>query len=344
MYRKPRVLLIGGLPRPSGGVTVFLGRLVNQLAEDVAFHVLDIHQGEKEPTKAVSHRIAPKNRLLKSIWLFLNIVFFRGDIVHFNFSQCHALLALVFIPKFNRRFFMTLHNGCQVERWASLGWCKRALVKLAAGKIDIAFSLCDNHDDFYRLLNLPLERLVHTKSQIPPPAITALPVDDAHEALRSKCDHILVSSGHVNRSYNYEFLIEYVNARPSVGGILFLYGEAQDLTYLKQLQSAADKSRVIFYFHQDEKTFLSALAYSDAYLRPTHVDSWGIAVADSISLGVPAIASDVCERSEGAIICDSKDYTSFTEKLDCVLFDVVGNDVSERKSYFVDYVVSYCGV
>lgn len=341
MKEKPSVLLIGGLPRPSGGVTVFLGRLVNHIGGDISFHVLDIHQGEKEPSKAKSHRIAPRNKIFKLLWLLWNILIFRGDIIHFNYSSCHGLIALALIPKLKRRFFITLHNGSQLEKLDALGWLGLMLVRRGARKIDVAFSLCSNHCDIYRCLEVPSEKIVRTKTQIPPPHIKPLVVDEKHLALRSSCEKIIVSSGHVNRTYNFEFLISYINSRPEVGGLLFFYGDHQDLKYLHELQeSIKDCSRLLFYFHKDEKTFLSALVCSDAYVRPTHVDSWGIAVADAISLGVPAIASGVCERSQGAVICSNTDFSSFADNLDLILSGT--NTLAQvKRSYANDFLVAY---
>tara|TARA_R110001592_G_scaffold308761_1_gene582757 strand:- start:2303 stop:3337 length:1035 start_codon:yes stop_codon:yes gene_type:complete len=342
MIKKPKVLLIGGLPRPSGGVTVFLGRLVNRLGEKISFHVLDIHQGQKEPSRAVTHRIVPRSKLLKSPWLIWHIVFFRGDIIHFNYSGCHALIALAMLPKLNRRFYLTLHNGSQVEKLESFGWIRATLVRLGIKKVDVAFSLCSNHDELYRRLRFQSE-IVKTKTQIPPPDISPAPVDVQHSNLRASCRHVLVSSGHVNRTYNFEFLVRFVTERPTVGGILFLYGDQGDLEYLRELQNASDPSRFVFYFNKDETTFLSALKYSEAYVRPTHVDSWGIAVADSLSLGIPAIASNVCERSQGAVICNSLDYLDFAEKLDLML-SATPPQLTDEKNFVNDYLTSYLAV
>jgi glycosyltransferase involved in cell wall biosynthesis len=314
MKDKARVLLIGGLPGPSGGVTVFLGRLVNLIGDKVDFHVLDIHQGQKEQTHAKSHKIAPQTRLLKSLWLIWKICAFSGDIVHFNYSGCHALVALVFLPKFGRKFFLTLHNGSQMSIYNHLGWLAKWCVHRGALKVDRAFSLCDDHNTLYETLELESERVVHAKSQIPPPRVTPGMVDERHRQLRATNKHVVVSSGHVSRSYNYEFLIQFVNETPDTAGLLFFYGEHQDTIYLEELKALIQEpSRICIYFHQSESTFLSAIAASDAYLRPTYVDSWGIAVADAIAMGVPAIASDVCQRAQGAILCKPNDFITFTK-------------------------------
>lgn len=341
MKKKVSVLLIGGLPRPSGGVTVFLGRLVNRLGEQVSFHVLDIHHGDKEPSKAVVHKIAPKNKFFRMAWLVFNILFFRGDIVHFNYSLCHALVALALMPKFGRKFFITLHNGSQLERLEAFGRVKAALVKCGARKIDVAFSLCSNHCEAYERLGVPGHRIVKTKSQIPPPNITPELVDKKHAEIKVGHKHVLVSSGHVSRTYNFEFLIRFVSENSGSSGMLFLYGDHQDLAYLEELRKMPGSERVVFYFNKDEKTFLSALALSDVYVRPTHVDSWGIAVADAISLGIPAIASDVCERSDGAVLCDANNYSEFAAKLGAILSYAGSDNSGKSKDYAMDYLDAY---
>lgn len=318
--RKPRVLLIGGLPRPSGGVTVFLGRLVNQIGHDVDFHVLDIHAGEKEPTLAKTLKVAPRNPWLRALWMVWKICTFRGDIVHFNYSGCHALVALALLPKLGRRFFVTLHNGSQISILEKLPDWKISLVQRGAKKINIAFSLCDDHAQLYRRLQVEEDRLIHTKSQIPAGNVEPSFVDERHANLRKRFKHLVISSGHVNRTYNFEFLVRYVNEHADCAGMLFFYGEHIDEVYLAELRALMrDQERFAIYFHQSEATFLGAMATSDAYLRPTHVDSWGIAVADAVAMGIPAVASDVCERASGSIKCISVDYISFARILNSEL-------------------------
>jgi len=311
---KPSVLLIGGLPRPSGGVTVFLGRLVNQIGSEVDFHVLDIHAGEKEPTLAKSLKVAPRHRLLKQLWLVWHICLFRGEIVHFNYSRCHALVALALLPKLGRRFFVTLHNGSQMPIYDAMGKMVRQLVAKGASKIDCAFSLCNDHAILYKKLGLKESRIVHTKSQIAAPNTVAAFIDERHTRLRERNQYIVVSSGHVDRSYNFEFLVRFVNEHHDCAGLLFFYGDNMDKGYLNELQrQMTDPDRFAIYYHQTEAVFLAALASANAYLRPTRVDSWGIAVADAIALGTPAIASHICERAAGAILCDPNDFIKFQD-------------------------------
>jgi len=57
---------------------------------------------------------------------------------------------------------------------------------------------------------------------------------------------------------------------------------------------------------------------SDIFVRPTAVDSYGISVAEAIHFKVPAVASDVCPRPEGAVLFKSRDTTDFIQRVKTV--------------------------
>jgi hypothetical protein len=312
MTKKVKVLLIGGLPSPYGGVTVFLSRLIDRLSGDIDFHVLDSNPGLKVKSLAITHKIGPKNFIFKSLWLLKNIFYFKGDIIHLNFSLPDKILILNLIARRKRKIFLTLHNGSLLEVYERLGTIRRLLIRLGASKVDKFFVLSPSQEIFYRLIGVSNLKIVRTKSQIPITSISRQYIDDQHRLFCAKFDKIVISSGYVNRSYNFEFVIKFVNDMSNVGGILFFYGTPVDTIYLYDLKNLISRpDSILIYFNQDEKSFLSAIYNSDAYLRPTFVDSWGIAVADAISLGIPAIASNICERAFGARLCDPNDYNSF---------------------------------
>lgn len=310
-----RVLLIGGLPRPSGGVSVFLGRLVNALGEDVEFDVLDVQdKGEKESTLATRIRIAPSNRLIKHLWVFLMVIISRCQIVHFNYSSVLSLAAIALVPKFKKRYVITLHNGKQWDRYLQIPKIMKWLIKIGVDRADIIFCLCRDQEILFDYLKIDKDKIIFLKPQIPPVLLKTDFVDQAHTEMADRYKTIVVSSGHVSRSYRFEYTIRYVNEHVDTAAVFFFYGEYMDTDYLAELRAlVVSKEKVIFYFHQSEQTFLAALAKSQAYLRPTDVDSWGIAVADAVLLNVPVIASTVCERFPGTILCEPNNYEQFAK-------------------------------
>ena len=343
MTKLPKILIVGGLPKPSGGVTVFLGRLVNKIGHKIEFHILDIHKGKKEFSLAKSHRIAPTLKLLKQFWLFHNILTFRGDAIHFNYSRCSGLIAIAFMPKLGRKFLLTLHNGSQTKQYLKLPKFIKYLIKIGSIKIDLFFSICQDHNDLLALLNIKKSCIIRTKTQIQPPRVWPKLINESHVILRNTYTKIIVSSGHLAHSYKFEYLIKYVNDHSDVGGIVFLYGDLKDKAYLKFLvHSVIRPNSVLFYFHRSEVEFLSALACSDVYIRPTEIDSWGITIADSLSLGIPAIASDICERHESTILFPTNNYKIFENTLNQILNGrIQPNYDSNKLSTEIDFYNAY---
>lgn len=317
---RPRVILVGGLPKPSGGVTVFLGRLVHSIGRSLDFHILDINQGEKEPNPALTHKIAPKSKWLRYFWLSYKIVATPADIVHYNYSRPVSLFTLLLTPALNKSRCITLHNGSLTKRIETKPNFYRWLLKLSLKNVSRVFVLCEDHEEFYGSLGVPASKFVRVKSHLLPPTVKPAFVDEAHKTLSAHFNNVLVASGHVDRAYNYEFVINYLNQRPDVAAMFFVYGTSMDLTYLDEVKALLkNPDQLIVYYHRDEQTFLSALAKSSAFVRPNYVDSWGISVADACEMGLPAIASNVCERHIDANLFEDGNFDDFSRVLDDAL-------------------------
>lgn len=313
--RKPRVILVGGLPRPSGGVTVFLGRLVRALGDQIDFHILDINAGEKEPNKAITHRVMPTQRLLRVIMIAVFSVILPADIIHYHYSRPLSLLTLFATPFLNKRIHMTLHNGALIERVLDIPALLKWALKISLRRVDKVYVLSEGQEEFYRYMGVPEQKYVYAKSHILPPNVSPDFVDAEHAALAARSNQVVVASGHLDRIYNYEFFIRLLNETPHLGGLLFVYGVHLDMAYLSELKAGLDRPEQLqVYTSQSETTFLAALAASHAFLRPNHVDSWGISVADACYMKIPAIASDVCTRHSDAILFPAGDYEAFAKR------------------------------
>ena len=142
-------------------------------------------------------------------------------------------------------------------------------------------------------------RVVRTKSYCP--ATAAVPDEAAAAALATmKADHgrVFVMSGYPVALYNYQRAIAAMAARPNDALAIFVYGTGDGRPALRE--AAAADPRLHLYEDRTERFFNTVLAGADAMLRITATDSFGIAVADAVSMGVPVLASDVTERFPGA--------------------------------------------
>lgn len=77
---------------------------------------------------------------------------------------------------------------------------------------------------------------------------------------------------------------------------------------------------------------------SSLFVRPTNTDSYGVSVAEAIDLGVPAIASDVCERAPGTILFRKRDFQDLLEKTRMVL-----DNLDEHKRRLANHRIGQTG-
>lgn len=312
---KPRVILVGGLPQPSGGVTVFLGRLVNTLGDLIDFHLLDINPGEKLPNKAITHRILAAKTSLRFLGIAWFVRWISADIVHFHYSRPISILSFYIIPLIRKKIHLTLHNGDLHRGFSKRSWLVRTLIKIAAKRIDKVYAISPQQVSFFKEIGLAETKIIKIKTHMPPAPTIPAWVDQIHKEFAEKFKQVVVASGHVDRDYNYEFLIRFLNEHQNVGGIMFVYGRNIDEAYLRELNTSLRRpEQLLVYRHRSEEVFLGALQLSAAYLRPNFVDSWGVAVADATILRIPAVASDVCERYPGSTLFKTGSYEDFEEK------------------------------
>ncbi|MGV8261144.1 hypothetical protein, partial [Pseudomonas aeruginosa] len=88
---------------------------------------------------------------------------------------------------------------------------------------------------------------------------------------------------------------------------------------LRNIEERTNSERVKIFWNCSQTTFNHALSRASVYLRPTSKDSFGVAVADAVELGVPGVASDVCKRYPGAGLFPVDDFSAFCETVDCIL-------------------------
>jgi len=99
---------------------------------------------------------------------------------------------------------------------------------------------------------------------------------------------------------------------PAVGLVFFL-PDVRDYEYFHELERRIAEKGIggNFLFQTTPCQLYPVIMKSDIFVRPTAVDSYGISVAEAIHFKVPAVASDVCLRPEGAVLYKSRDAADF---------------------------------
>ncbi|MFO0917181.1 MAG: glycosyltransferase [Planctomycetaceae bacterium] len=270
--------------------------------------VLDLYPGaDKYPLPNVQVTTAPRNASWQPLWFLRQIWKTSAETIHFHFSTVRHISRLRHVLKIasrRRRHILTLHHGQLMLGWSELTPRQRRATVRGLNAFDQIVSLSDQQTEFYREIGrVPEEKLRLGTSYLPLSDALLQSLDCASDPL-SRCSdipaaaRILVASGYPEEIYQHEWCLQALSSLKQsfpVHLVLCLYGTPKSRDYLNQLLSQCERSDVTVLWDLDFAEFTSIIRQAALYLRPTQVDSFGLAVADAVNAGVPAIASTVCQ-------------------------------------------------
>lgn len=295
---KNKIIVVGSLPFPTGGVTSFLERFFYEFYDHIEFFIDYIPSTNKKITSV-------KVKKIKVLFLFIISLFpiYTRKTFFFNFSTPKSLILLAFMPKFNRRFCILLHNG---DLNLSKNYFLALLQKRAIKRIELVFSLSDLQTQFYEMFSYPLN-LQKVSSYLRPRDLDIVTENSTTSSIQlffNEAKHsdkkIIMMNGYLKSYYNFVFAYEFA-MKHNYKLCIFCYGPIFETDLFEFLRSKRSDD---FYFHHgdlEQETFNLYLSLSDIYFRPNKVDSFGISCADAVFFGTKAIASDVCSRAPGVL-------------------------------------------
>lgn len=294
------VILIGSLPKPIGGVSTFVYRLCHKDQGSNIEEVIDPYYAiEKEILPDTIKYTNKGKRGNRHVWLFRKLLQKRKKIIHFNFSSTRSLILFLALPKGKNKWILTLHNG----ELSLEGYFLNNFGNKIFKKIDTFICLSPKQKKFYTENHIDKSKIIEATSYISPPVMQKHDEYFYAQWLEKSKNYSskFVASGYPTKIYNHlstlQELIKYHDAFLT----LFLYGEDND-GILDEILEYKHYENIEIYLHRPQNDFNKVLANSCFYLRPNSVDSFGIAVADAVNMGLTVIASDVCQRYEGSIL------------------------------------------
>lgn len=302
-----QVVLVGGFPRPVGGVTTFVRRLA--ASDPRVAEVVDMYPGDRKDVPAgfqgEYHRMNGVGRGF--LYLVLRMRARRGAWIHFNFSSLTSILFFTLLPKGDDPWILMLHHGVLHSRVPDF------VVRILLRRFDRIVCLNAGQRASYLAFGVSPGALVEASSYVRPPVPrpdqSFQQTIDAYVAVRPT----FVSSGFPRALYHLDWCIRFVRERPEYQLALFLYGEGAERATLERLAREAGNVRV--FWDESEDNFNYALSRCAHYLRLTLRDSLGIAVSDAVNYGVPVLATNVCPRPRGVRTFTPDRYESFAQAL-----------------------------
>ncbi len=302
-----RVTIVGPWPRPTGGVSTFLSRLIKKDNGRLICELIDVYPGKKDEWKIenITHNVTPFCGFMKWIWLWFKVSFSQGSVVHFNFSGANSLLFCLFPLRINRAWILTLHNGNLKNPKGVIG----LIYRIAINRFREVISLSEYQREFY--LSIGRNSVLESTSYIYHVEFSKIETE-IYRSWRVKSAgfrNLFVASGYPTIIYNHFKTIEYVTRHNNSFLALFIYGPDTE-RLLETLLSFNKLKNCIVFYECSEIEFNDILSRSHVYLRPNKVDSFGIAIADAINLSLTVFASDVCKRYPGTHVFSSLDEYS----------------------------------
>ncbi|EHK9049604.1 glycosyltransferase family 4 protein [Vibrio vulnificus] len=308
------VQIVGAVPKPIGGVSTYVYRLSHML-HDVEHEIVDLYfSGDKLPVPSGYQCCQSSGFINRLRFLWKSLRVDKDATIFFNFSSSKSLLLFLFILKGKSNWVIMLHNGDLNLPSGNLSIVK-FIYKFAISRFDKIFYISSSQKRFYMFdLDCSDDRLIYMSSYIPASYMPEMSVKNASKLLPEHSEYIL-ANGYFKSIYNFEFLLRFAKDNPERKIIIVVYGEP-DREYEERIRHEAESiDNVVFMSEVEPQFFLELLRGCSVYARPNHVDSFGIGVADALSLGIPTVASTVCERTQGALLFDSNDYSGFNEAM-----------------------------
>ena len=143
-------------------------------------------------------------------------------------------------------------------------------------------------------------------------------IDQHHPVITANAHKLVFHDG--EDLYGFDMCVELCDflrsTYPDVG-LIFCLPDVGDRDYLVCMQRRIKELGLAqsFLIVNEKVEYYPILARCDLLVRPTNTDSYGVSVAEALYLGVPAVASDVCERPAGTVVFRSRDSEDFKRKV-----------------------------
>jgi glycosyltransferase involved in cell wall biosynthesis len=306
-----KVLLIGPLPPPHGGISV---------------HVSEIHR--QLTAAGITCRVLDMNLVRPGFGFALAVLrhAFTGWTLHFHTNGHNVkswLLALGcgLAGQSRGGCVLTLHSGMVRGYLETAPRWRRKVAALACSLYGQV--ICVNRESGRALLSLGLEP--HRMKVLPAYLRTeSQQVPLASEILRWIARHRPLFSTVLffRPEYGFDLLVAGLaklrRLYPSVGCLVMGSGEQREQAGMRVREAGLEDS-VFLLGDVNHDVCLALMSACDVFLRPTLEDGDSISVREALALGVPVVASRVGARPAGAILFHPGDMEDMLAKVELAL-------------------------
>jgi len=299
-----KLVLIGPYPPPYGGISIHLKRLKKKLDEQNIKHIVYNHYSY------ANSDIVATNKSFKWYLYFL-FTFNKIDIIHFHqFSFFHYIYYYIFSILRNNRIFITIHE----ENIFHYNVFKRFITLLLLSRTKYIKLFCVSK----KLTDFLVRRKIEAYFL---PAYIKPAADYNKKKLNLPYDSFFIFSMWKLESkiaynvYGFDMLEKLMSDRPL--NLLLMIGShiESDRRMAKKIKEKYRNRVTILY----ENDLVEYLPHAKFLLRCNSIDGYGVSLEESVQLGTPAIATDVCIRPDGVFLYKYGEYNEMLKIINLVL-------------------------
>lgn len=318
--KKKKVVLIGPLPPPAGGISIHIKRLSILLENDYDIDFID----EANPAKAGYFNIRSLN-LFKYLKKIIN-----AEVIYIHSGNHILRMAHVIAGKlFFKKVILTLH-AYPFNKKKAVRYLEETIYKMADKIILVNANLFDK-------INLPKQKCMVQNAFLPPvmetePELPAAVIEWINRS-KNKGKVILCANAwqleiFKNEDlYGLDICIDAVNKLKKEGyPVSFIFNVAstdklKELYLNYQLKINELGLTDDFLLINEKLSFVKLIERTDIVLRPTNTDGDALTVREALFLGKPVVASDIVERPAGTTLFSTRNADDMVTKLKLIIKD-----------------------
>jgi len=316
------IIQVGPYPPPYGGISVYIKRMKScfdsKRIENQVWDTSGVEKTEKNVLK-MRLRFAPFRYLVRR----------DIDLIHYHIPGIEAKNYIGFLNRLlfgNRKKILTIHGGGE-----SLFDTNDKSMTKSLNSFDAIICVKPKGREY--LLKQGIDSEIYEISAFIPPILSDEEIVEIPQRVWDfvRCHKPIISANasairfYRNQDlYGIDMCVDLCakskNAFPEIG-FVFCLPDIGDYGYFQRMKQRIVEKGVEdnFLLQTEPCEFYPILMKSDLFVRPTNRDGYSVSLAEAIYFRVPAVASDVCTRSEGTILFKNRDTGDFASKVEGVL-------------------------
>jgi len=337
--KKKKVVLIGPVPPPAGGISMHIHRLSMLLEKNYNIDFID----EANPAK-------PQYFNIRSLNFFKYLQKIMGSDLIYVHSGNYILrmLHIIMGKLFFKKIILTLH-AYPFDKKKIVKYFEEAIYRKAHKIILVNANLFDK-------INLPHEKCIVQNAFLPPvmESESELPEAVIEWIARTKRKGKIIMCANAwqleifknEDLYGLDMCIEAISKLKMSGCQASFIFNVASTDKLKDLylnyQSKINELGLSddFLLINEKLSFVKLIEKTDIILRPTNTDGDALTVREALFLNKPVVASDIVERPAGTTLFKTRDIDDMVAKLKMIISgnkSVNAESNKESKTYYYEF-------